>query len=295
MPDLEADLLGRFLTYLKLEKGLSDHSINAYASDCRQFLGFLDKQQLKLLSVDLAAAKGFIAALSKKQLSNKTIVRKTSSLRHFFHYLRLSERCSQNPFAQLPLPKVPLGVPKPLSEQQVELLLEQPDSSQHMGLRDKTMLELMYATGLRVSELVSLKLQNLNLQQAVLRVTGKGNKERLLPFGEEAHHWLLQFLQHNEAQIRATGYLFLSQKNQPMTRQAFWYRVKKYAKQAGINPAPSPHMLRHSFATHLLNHSADLRVVQMLLGHSDLSTTQIYTLVAKESLKKLHQQHHPRA
>lgn len=295
MPNSETDLMGRFLAYLKLEKGLSNHSINAYAGDCRQFFQHLKQHQTKLQNTSLTDAKEFVASLSKKKLNSKTIVRKIASLRQLFHYLRLNDGHPENPFAQLPLPKVPPSVPKPLSEQQVEQLLAQPDSSQNIGLRDKTMLELMYATGLRVSELVSLKLQNLNMQQAVLRVTGKGNKERLLPFGEEAHHWLLQFLQQNEAQIRTTGHLFLSQKNQPMTRQAFWYRIKKYAKQAAINPAPSPHMLRHSFATHLLNNAADLRVVQMLLGHSDLSTTQIYTLVAKESLKKLHQQHHPRA
>jgi integrase/recombinase XerD len=183
-----------------------------------------------------------------------------------------------------------------MSEEKVSLLLDQPDVESSMGLRDKTMLELMYATGIRVTELIQLKFNQINLNQGVLRVVGNGGKERLIPMGELSIEWLQKYINYNQQSFYRQGqnFLFYSQKGTVMTRQAFWYRVKKYAKLAEIFPLPSPHVLRHSFATHLLNHSADLRVVQLLLGHSDLSTTQIYTLVAKEKLKQLHSQHHPR-
>lgn len=188
-------------------------------------------------------------------------------------------------------------MPKPLSEEQIEQLLNSPDEADSIGFRDKTMFELMYATGMRVSEIVDLQLMQLNLNQGTVRILGKGSKERLVPIGEYAADYLLEYLKFHRSGLlknKKSNFVFLSNRGQNMTRQTFWHSVKKYAKKCGIHPLPSPHMLRHSFATHLLNNGADLRVVQMLLGHSNISTTQIYTLVAKEKLKKIHHEHHPR-
>lgn len=296
MTELEVEsYVNQFLSYLKLEKGFSSHSISSYQTDIKQFTVFIAGQSCSLLQIDSGAANQFIKLLNQRKLSAKSIARKISSLRQFYLFLQRLHLMADNPFNAVVLPKLSRSIPKPLSESQIELLLSQPDSNTVLGLRDKTMLELMYATGMRVSELVALKVNQLNLNQGVVRVLGKGGKERLIPLGEISMEWLTRFITATAKQIQQnSGHLFFSQKGSVMTRQAFWYRIKNYAHQAMITPPPSPHVLRHSFATHLLNHSADLRVVQMLLGHSDLSTTQIYTLVAKEKLKQIHAHHHPR-
>ena len=290
------DHLDQFLSYLRLEKGLSSHSISAYRTDVNQFLNFLSHQNILLLNVTLDQSETFFKHLSAQSLSAKSVSRKISALRQFYLYLQRVQQTKENPFLQIPLPKTIRSIPKPLSEAHIELLLLQPDVNNKLGLRDKTMLELMYATGMRVSELVNLKFNQINVNQGVVRITGKGGKERMVPLGEVSIEWLERYVKTNQHLFHQAGknHLFYNQKGSVMTRQAFWYRVKKYAAEANIFPLPSPHVLRHSFATHLLNHSADLRVVQLLLGHSDLSTTQIYTLVAKEKLKQLHAQHHPR-
>ncbi len=296
MPAAEiGSLLSQFLSHLKLEKGFSSHSVNSYQTDIRQFAEYLISHKLSAFEVNEVTAHTFIKTLNQRKLTAKTIARKISSLRQFFLFLQRTHKVDDNPFAAVMLPKLTRTVPKPMTESQVENLLNQPDISTPLGLRDKAMLELMYATGMRVSELVELNVNQLNLNQGVVRVLGKGGKERLIPFGEDCMDWLSRYLHQNAKLIQHhAGHMFINQKGSVMSRQAFWYRIKKHAKDARILPAPSPHVLRHSFATHLLNHSADLRVVQMLLGHSDLSTTQIYTLVAKEKLKQIHSEHHPR-
>jgi integrase/recombinase XerD len=289
------DLLDQFLMYLRLEKGFSSHSIQSYRTDVRQLLQHCQTADVSVVQLDHGQAQAFSAALAGKGMSPKTLARKISAARHFFKFLQINQLTDDNPFVRLVMPKISRSVPKPLSEQQVEQLLDQPATDDFLGLRDKTMFELMYATGMRVSELVNLETNQVNLNQGVVRVIGKGGKERLIPLGEVANDWLKRYLMQKQHIAYARGrQLFFNQKGTVMSRQAFWYRIKKHAADAGIVPLPSPHVLRHSFATHLLNHSADLRVVQMLLGHSDLSTTQIYTLVAKEKLKQLHGQHHPR-
>jgi integrase/recombinase XerD len=220
-------------------------------------------------------------------------------MRRLFQYLYRENMRSDDPTALLASPKLPQRLPKDLSEAQVDALLKAPCVDQPLELRDKAMLEVLYATGLRVSELVGLTISDVSLRQGVVRVIGKGNKERLVPLGEEAVYWIENYLEHGRPWMvngQALDVLFPSNRSQQMTRQTFWHRIKHYAILAGIDSERlSPHVLRHAFATHLLNHGADLRVVQMLLGHSDLSTTQIYTHVATERLKQLHQQHHPRA
>ncbi|WP_223787080.1 site-specific tyrosine recombinase XerD [Marinicella meishanensis] len=296
MPDAKIDsLMDQFLSHLQLEKGFSRHSLNSYRTDVQQFFKHLNDQADVVLSATPTEALTHIKQLNLQQLNGRTIARKISALRQFYLYLQRTGQVTDNPFAEVVQPKLHRSVPKPMTEQQVEQLLEVPDTQTWLGLRDRAMLELMYATGMRVSELVTLQINQVNLNQGVVRIQGKGGKERLIPFGEDCMAWLERYIKTQKQQIQHNrGYLFFNQKGTVMSRQAFWYRVKKHAQTAMIQPAPSPHVLRHSFATHLLNHSADLRVVQMLLGHSDLSTTQIYTLVAKEKLKQLHASHHPR-
>jgi integrase/recombinase XerD len=220
-----------------------------------------------------------------------------SSLRRLYEYLLREDQIKQNPVSNIDAPRLGRSLPKTLTEVEVEALLDAPDTEQAAGVRDKTMLELLYATGLRVSELVGLTVQQVNLRQGVVRVTGKGNKERLVPMGEEANAWLEQYLNSARSEILNHGLsdaMFPSNRGKAMTRQTFWHMIKRYAQIADIRKTLSPHVLRHAFATHLINHGADLRVVQMLLGHSDISTTQIYTYVARERLKDLHAEHHPR-
>lgn len=290
-------LIAEFLQHLFLEKGLSQHTLNAYGTDLTKFALFLRNQQLLLPQVDSLILNSYLAQRADLQFSPRSTSRALSSLRQFYAFLHQQQRISDNPLAQLLNPKIGRSLPKSLSEQNVVHLLNAPDLSDTIQFRDKAMLEILYASGLRVSELTTLSMQQLNLQHGLIRVRGKGNKERLVPMGEEALDWLSRYLVEIRPILTAGKVLdvvFPSNRAQQMTRQTFWHRIKFYAKVAGINSDLSPHTLRHAFATHLLNHGADLRVVQMLLGHSDLSTTQIYTHVAQARLQSLHQQHHPR-
>lgn len=237
---------------------------------------------------------------SRIKLGNKSrsVARTISTLRRFFRYQLRQRMISEDPTTLIELPKLGKPLPSSLSEANVEALLQAPNLSDPLGLRDRSMLELLYATGLRVSELVTLEYKQINLQQGVVRVIGKGNKERLVPMGDEAVIWINKYLEEARSELLKSGgvsnSLFVTKRGSGMTRQAFWYLIKRYAIQAGIKQKLSPHTLRHAFATHLLNYGADLRVVQLLLGHSDLSTTQIYTHIAKSRLQNLHQEHHPR-
>jgi integrase/recombinase XerD len=229
--------------------------------------------------------------------SPRSLSRYLSGFRQFYQWLLREGRIQKDPTALIESPKLGRGLPKALGEEQVVNLLEAPDVQTRLGLRDRTMLELMYATGLRVSELINLETVNLGMNQGVIRVMGKGGKERLVPLGEEAISWMQRYLEESRPDlVRGADcpQVFVTSRRAGMTRQAFWHAIRKYATKAGIAQPVSPHMLRHSFATHLLNHGADLRVVQLLLGHSDLSTTQIYTHIAREGLKQLHGKHHPR-
>ena len=293
----EQALISAFLDKIWLDKGVSEHTLSAYGTDLRKFALFLARQQESLLSCSNELVNRYLASRVDKQFSPRSTSRALSSLRRFYAYLHQSGQVADNPLAQLLNPKIGRSLPKSLSEQDVDALLNAPLIDDPIQFRDKAMLELLYASGLRVSELVGLSMQQINLQHGLVRVVGKGQKERLVPMGEEAAHWLLRYLR--EARTLLLGGLqldvvFPSSRAQQMTRQTFWHRIKFYAKVAHIQAELSPHTLRHAFATHLLNHGADLRVVQMLLGHSDLSTTQIYTHVAQARLHNLHQQHHPR-
>jgi len=286
-----------FFNSLKLEKGLSVNTIASYGSDIKQFMYFIAENKLDYLKLDENDIQKYIKHLKIKNISDKSIARKLSSIKQLVLFLLKSKKIKNNPFSAIIQPKAANSLPKPLSEQQIEMLLASPDELTAMGFRDKSMLELMYATGMRVSELINLTLMQVNLNQGVIKVVGKGDKQRIIPMGEYANDYLQEYIVTYRNKILKNGksqHVFLSNRGTQMTRQAFWYRVKKYSSMCGIYPLPSPHMLRHSFATHLLNHGADLRVVQMLLGHTNISTTQIYTLVSKEKLKKIHQEHHPR-
>lgn len=237
----------------------------------------------------------WLGELARRGQSTRSSARMLSCLRGFYRYLLRENRIPLDPSLNIESPRLGRPLPKSLSEEEVDSLLAQPEEDIAIELRDKAMLELLYATGLRVSELVGLRLHQLNLHQGVVKVMGKGSKERLVPMGEEALYWLQRYLQAGRVELIKSGdVLFPSQRGREMTRQTFWHRIKVYAQRAGIRSNLSPHTLRHAFATHLINHGADLRVVQLLLGHSDLSTTQIYTHVARERMKQLHQQHHPR-
>jgi integrase/recombinase XerD len=281
--------LQRFLDAVWMERGLSANTLAAYKADLTALGRWLEDHDSALLKATRTEILGFIAARVEGGSRPRSTARQLSSFRRFFRYVIREGLMSEDPTAQIAMPKIGRSLPKSLTEAEVDALLE--------GHRDRTMLEVLYATGLRVSELVSLKHNQINFNQGVMRVVGKGNRERLIPLGEEAMRWLRQFMQGPRVEIlleRQTDYLFPTRRGDRMTRQAFWHIIKRYAKKAAVEKELSPHTLRHAFATHLLNHGADLRVVQMLLGHSDLSTTQIYTHVARERLKELHAQHHPR-
>ena len=290
--------IDQFIDALWLEDGLSRNTLAAYRRDLTLFSQWL-AQQAPPLTLDATAEhhlQGYFAA-RHAQTRATTANRRLTVLRRYFHWALRERRITQDPTLRLLAARQPLRVPKTLTEAQVEALLGAPDTDTPLGLRDRTMLELMYASGLRVSELVTLASVHVGLAEGVLRVTGKGSKERLVPFGEEAHGWLRRYLAGARAAIlkgQASKALFVTARGGAMTRQMFWQLVRKYALRAGIATPLSPHTLRHAFATHLLNHGADLRAVQMLLGHADISTTTIYTHVARERLKSLHAQHHPR-
>ncbi len=280
-----------------MERGLSQNTLDSYRSDLLAFSRWLAGQGLALPAVAREDIERYLACKLQSGASARSCARLLSSLRSFYRYLLRENRLEQDPTLEIDSPRLGRPLPKTLSEEDVEQLLGAPDLQDPIGLRDKAMLELLYACGLRVSELVSLQLSQLNLNQGVIRIMGKGSKERLVPMGEEARDWLLRYLDESRPELAGGAQgdgVFLSRRREVMTRQAFWYRIKHYASQAAIRTALSPHTLRHAFATHLINHGADLRVVQLLLGHSDLSTTQIYTHVARARLQDLHAEHHPR-
>jgi len=287
--------LERFLDHLWVEFGLSENTIAAYRADIKivqAFLSARDTDVLDACDVDLLQFMSKTVAHSPR-----TMARRLSALRRFFRYLVREGIVAVDPTIRLMAPRIGRTLPHSLSERDVEALLDAPEINTVLGIRDRTMLEVLYATGLRVSELVNITLTQVNLRQGVVRVMGKGAKERLVPFGEVAHNMVERYLNEARPQLvrgHMTDAMFPTRRGGAMTRQTFWYAIKKYARQANLTTRLSPHTLRHAFATHLLNHGADLRVVQMLLGHSDISTTQIYTHVARERLKELHARHHPR-
>ena len=292
-------LIERFLDTMWMERGLSENTLASYRNDLVKLLQWLEDNHYKCASISAMGLNEYQAYLVDKEYKQTSRARMLSALRRFFQYLHREKIRGDDPTALLMSPKLPQRLPKDLSEEQVNDLLEAPNVDDPLELRDRAMLELLYATGLRVTELVSLTMENLSLRQGVVRVTGKGDKERLVPMGENAVDWIQTFLDQGRPALlgeKSSDVVFPSKRARQMTRQTFWHRIKHYAVIAGIDSDKlSPHVLRHAFATHLLNYGADLRVVQMLLGHSDLSTTQIYTHVATERLKQIHQEHHPRS
>ena len=287
-----------FVDHLWLESGLSKNTQSAYQTDLRLCAHWLNNHNKHLSSAQREDLLAFMGEKIGQGVKARTSARVLSSLKRFYQYLIQINVRQDNPCSLIESPKLGRSLPDTLSESDVEALLNAPDKSTSLGQRDLTMLELLYATGLRVSELVNLTLNQMNLNQGVVRIIGKGNKERLVPMGEQAQVLLNDYLNQIRPDIlknRSSEYVFVTHRGGQMTRHAFWHIIKKYAQIAGIKQHLSPHTLRHAFATHLLNHGADLRVVQLLLGHSDLSTTQIYTHVAKERLKQLYAAHHPRA
>ncbi len=295
----DVELLDEFCDTLWLEDGLSRNTLDSYRRDLNKFASWLAQQRgCGLLAATHADIQGFLAfRVGGEKAKATSTSRAISSLKRLYRYLLRQNRVVTDPTLQVATPKLPRSLPKSLTEEDVELLLNAPDVRTPLGMRDRTMLEVLYASGLRVSELVGLKLVQVSMNEGVVRVMGKGSKERLVPLGEEAQDWLRRYLAEARTVLLAgkvSDAMFVTQRGGAMTRQMFWYLIKKHAREAGMHKALSPHTLRHAFATHLLNHGADLRVVQMLLGHSDISTTQIYTHVARERLKQLHAQHHPR-
>ena len=298
VPDADATAINLFLDAIWAENGLAQATLAGYRRDLEGFARWRNDQSGGLAGADRVGLFDYLAWRTVRRYSPRSNARLLSALRAFFAWqVRRGER-RDDPTALLDPPRLPRSLPKALAESQIEALLATPDVETDTGLRDRAMLELMYACGLRVSELANLPSTAINLRQGVLRVTGKGSRERLVPLGEEAQHWVERYLAGARPRLaagRSLAPLFLEPDGNAPSRQQLWQRVKRYAAAAGIDPARiSPHGLRHSFATHLLNHGADLRALQMLLGHSSLSTTQIYTLVAREQLKKLHAKHHPR-
>lgn len=290
-------LISQYLDYLWLERGLSDNTRNAYTRDLNRFACWLNQRRLQLQELDRRDLQRHLQWRVEQQLRPTSTSRLLSTLRGFYRYLLRENLIAADPTLNIDSPRRGRPLPKTLTEADVETLLSAPDTGTALGLRDRTMLELLYACGLRVSELIELRLEELNRRIGVLRIVGKGDKERMLPVGDEALDWLSRYLRESRPELGTDPrieHIFLSRLGQPMTRQTFWHRIKRYAVESGIDKPISPHILRHAFATHLLNHGADLRVVQMLLGHSSLSTTQIYTHVATARLQALHREHHPR-
>ena len=294
---MSTKIIDQFIDHLWLEDGLSKNTLNSYRFDLSIFVSWLaETKKIELLDVSELEIQEFLAFKFPTSKS-RSISRLLATLRRFFRFLLRENKIKEDPTLKIQTPKIPKSLPKSLSEDEVEGLLEAPDIKTDVGIRDRSMIELLYACGLRVSELVGIQLTEVILSDGVIRVTGKGSKTRLVPMGEEAVDWIKKYLAKSRQNIlnkQTSKFLFVTNRGGEMTRQAFWYLIKKYALMANIDKPMSPHILRHAFATHLINHGADLRVVQMLLGHSDISTTQIYTHVARERLKKLHQEHHPR-
>jgi integrase/recombinase XerD len=296
-PDSALQEIERFVDALWMERGLSGNTLAAYRNDLAGLARWLPGRGKSLLEARRADLLEYLSMRVTEGAKPRTSARLLSSLRRFYRYQVREGRMQEDPSVRIDAPRTGRPLPAALSEAEVEELLNAPDDGDPIGLRDRAMLELLYACGLRVSELVGLTTDRIDLRQGVVRLVGKGSKERLVPMGEQAVDWLLRYMEGGRSELAGTstaGELFITRRGRGMTRQAFWYRLREYAIKSGINKPLSPHTLRHAFATHLLNHGADLRVVQMLLGHSDLSTTQIYTHVARERLKELHTQHHPR-
>jgi len=291
-------LLDAYLDQLWLEKGLSRNTLESYGRDLRFFAAWLETQGRGLLLADRSDLLNYLNHRSSIGVASRSVARGLSAIRSFYKYLLRENRIVEDPTLRIDNPKLGRKLPDTLSESEVDALLAAPNTASAVGYRDRTMLELLYATGLRVTELVTLEVNDLNLRQGVLRVMGKGGKERLVPMGDEAMAWVEGFVRDHRSSLmrrsESEAVLFPSNRGREMTRQAFWYLIKRHAAEAGIRHSLSPHSLRHAFATHLVNHGADLRVVQLLLGHSDLSTTQIYTHVAKQRMQALHAAHHPR-
>jgi integrase/recombinase XerD len=294
----ERAVIEGFADALWMERGLSANTLAAYQSDLRAFALWIDRERgRRLAEAQRLDVLDYLALLSVQGRKPRSAARLLSCLRQFYQHLVRQGLIQEDPSARVDAPKLGRPLPKSLTEAEVEALLGAPDTTDARGHRDRTMLEVLYASGLRVTELVTLTPSQVSLTQGVLRVMGKGSKERLVPLGEDAVAWLLDYVPGARQELlagRTSDFLFPTRRSDCMTRQAFWQLIKRYAILAGVAKSLSPHTLRHAFATHLLNHGADLRVVQMLLGHSDLSTTQIYTHVARERLKQLHARHHPR-
>ncbi|OON60709.1 site-specific tyrosine recombinase XerD [Massilia sp. KIM] len=296
---VDLGLIDEFCDTLWLEQGLARNSLDAYRRDLRLFAGWLEAKRPQRASLLAVQPEDIAAYFAERHPDTRpsTANRRLSVLKRFYQLALRQQKISVDPCLNMASARQPTRFVHTLTESQVEALLAAPDVGTPLGLRERTMLELMYASGLRVSELVALKLVEVSLNDGVLRITGKGSKTRLVPFGEEARRWLERYLKDARGIIlngQIDDALFVTGRGGPMTRQMFWILIKKHAQKAGIQAPLSPHTLRHAFATHLLNHGADLRVVQLLLGHADISTTQIYTHVARERLKHLHAQHHPR-
>ena len=296
--DLKKDpLVDSFLSALRLEKGLSENTIKAYSNDCQDFNKWLfTNKRYRAVAATEADIENYLKHLRVIDLSNSSINRKLSSLKHFFNYLSKTKLLKSNPVMNISGPKNSKVLPKSLSIIDVNSLIEAPDCSNFIGLRDRAMIELMYATGVRISELINLEYSNIDLNRSLIKVMGKGGKERMIPFGDDALTWLINYIEFrrkNNLSLNSRDF-FISQQGKKITRQAFWHRIKIYLIASGLSMDVSPHTLRHAFATHLLNNGADLRSVQMLLGHSDLSTTQIYTHIAKQRLSDMVKEHHPR-
>jgi len=289
-------LIDNFIDNIWLEKGLSKNTLSAYNQDLLKFTLWLKGSSLK--NVDRIKLLDYLAYRFEQGYNSRSTARALSSLRSFYAFLVEKNFISENPTSKIDSPKLGSSLPKILSEEDVNKLINAPDIKSPIGLRDRAMLELLYACGLRISELISLNVLNLNSRQGLVSVMGKGEKERLVPMGEEALERVSDYLTYGRNQFlkenQSSSFLFLSKRGTGMTRQAFWYRIKEYALKSGVDKSLSPHTLRHAFATHLLNHGADLRTIQLLLGHTSLSTTQIYTEVARHRMKELHQEHHPR-
>ena len=296
-PSGSEELVDKFLDAIWMERGLSANTLGAYRADLMTLSRGLSDSDISIEDAEKADLLGFIATRVEGGAKPRSTARQLSSFRRFFRYIMREGLRDTDPTADIEMPRIGRSLPKTLTEEEVESLLHAPNTDEPLGHRDRAMLELLYATGLRVSELINLKQSQVNFNQGVLRIVGKGDRERLIPLGDESQRWLRDFIDGPRMEIlleRQTDYLFPTRRGDRMTRQAFWHIIKRYALKAGVEKKMSPHSLRHAFATHLLNRGADLRVVQLLLGHSDLSTTQIYTHVARERLKDLHSQHHPR-
>ena len=290
-------IIDKFLDAIWMERGLSKNTLGAYRADLLALARHLSEAGMEIVRAGKPELLGFIARRVEQGAKPRSTARQLSSFRRFYRYLCREGMIEEDPTADIEMPRIGRSLPRSLTEEEVESLLGAPNVREPLGHRDRAMLELLYATGLRVSELINLKQSQVNLNQGVLRIVGKGNRERLIPLGEESQRWLRDFIEGPRVEIlleRQTDYIFPTRRGDRMTRQAFWHIIKRYAQKAGVKKKLSPHTLRHAFATHLLNNGADLRVVQLLLGHSDLSTTQIYTHVARERLKDLHGAHHPR-